>query len=373
MTSAKVRVLHVLPSIRGYGAEHQVVELLKRLPSERIEPVLLTIYEPAPEEREGLPFPVFHVGRKTRKDMLFLGRAVGEIRRIAPAIVHTHTHVGKYWGRLAARIAGVPLIVHTEHNPCDFRRTALERVADRVLDPCTARVVTFFREQGASLSSFEHLPPAKMVIIPNGLADVPEGCADRDATRARLGFRPGEHALFVVGRMEFQKNQSLALRTLAALREDVLTKTLLVFVGSGRDETLLRALARAIDVEHRVRFLGYRTDVSAILGAADLVLMTSWFEGMPLTLLEAMLASVPIVSTPWVGARNMLGEGRYGFLAPDFEPAHVASVVERALAHPLACRRLAERARRHADEEYGIGRMVEAHRRLYVRLQEARA
>ena len=127
--SSKVRVVHILPSVRGYGAERLIVELLKHLSSPVIDASLLTIYSPPPGER--LPFSISHAGRKHRKDRLFLWRLVREIRRLKPDIVHTHTHVGKYWGRVAALLAGATRIVHTEHNPCDFRpRSPLERLAE---------------------------------------------------------------------------------------------------------------------------------------------------------------------------------------------------------------------------------------------------
>ncbi|MEO9170763.1 MAG: glycosyltransferase [Candidatus Aquilonibacter sp.] len=366
----KIRVLHILPSIRGYGAERQIVELLTRLPSPDIDVALLTIYEPDPEQRTGLPFPVFHAGRRGRKDLLFIGRLISAILRFNPDIVHTHTHVGKYWGRLAACIARSAFIVHTEHNPCDVRRTHLERVADWALIYATSKVVTFFPEQGASLREVEHLPQKKLAIIPNGLALPETRSADRAASRKLLGVPPGRFAILVVGRMEFQKNQSLALRALASMREELRKQVLMYFAGSGEDENLLRGLARALDVEERVRFLGYRNDVPKLLEGADLVLMTSWFEGMPLALLEAMIAGVPIVSTPWTGARNMLGDGRFGFLSADYEAGRVAAEIDRALSHPSARAQVAQHAQEHVYEKYGIGRMVDAHRALYTQLSK---
>jgi glycosyltransferase involved in cell wall biosynthesis len=367
-----VRVLHILPSIQGYGAERQVVELLKRLACPDIDTALLTIYEPPAEVRAQLPFPVLHAGRNTRRDRLFIGRLVRQIRAFRPDIVHTHTHVGKYWGRFAAMIAGVGKIVHTEHNPCDFRRTWLERVADLMLDRGTARVVTFFGEQGRSLSEFERFPAEKLAIIPNGLTFT-ESDGDRAIVRKTLGIPNDQFAVMVVGRMEFQKNQILALRAFADMSEKTRSGMLVIFVGSGEDEALLRGLARALHVGERVRFLGYRNDVPALLAGADLLLMTSWFEGMPLALLEAMMAGVPIVSTPWIGARDMLADGRFGFLTPDYEPSQVAAEIERARDHPFARREIAQRARRHAYEQYGIARMVDAHRQLYMQLNGARA
>jgi glycosyltransferase involved in cell wall biosynthesis len=365
-----VRVLHILPSIRGYGAERLTVELLRHLPSSDVDAALLTIYEPPAAESAKLPFPIFHAGRKSRKDRLFFLNLVREIRRYKPDIVHTHTHVGKYWGRVAALLAGVRRIVHTEHNPCDARRTPAERTADWLLEHATSRVVTFFRDQGVRLSELEPLPQNKLVVIPNGLvfADQVE---DRRSARKRLGVTDDEFAIMLIGRMEYQKNHILALRAFSMLSRRSQPRALLFFAGAGENEVMLRGLASALKVDDRVRFMGYRTDVPSLLPGADLVLMTSWFEGMPLALLEAMIAGVPIVTTPWLGAANMLENGRYGFLSAGFEPQHVAAEIERAIARPSIRRNVAERARQYVRRQYHMDRMVDAYRHMYLQLCEA--
>jgi glycosyltransferase involved in cell wall biosynthesis len=366
----KPRVLHILPSVRGYGAERLIVELLTYLRSSDVEAALLTIYETPPEVRRALPFPILDAGRKSRKDRFFFWKLVREIRNYKPDIVHTHTHVGKYWGRFAAMFAGVRCIVHTEHNPCDFRRTWMERAADWLLHKATSRVVTFFDEQGARLSEFERLPRRKLVVIPNGLA-LPQHDGGRAAARRRLGIARDDFVIMTIGRMEYQKNHILALRAFSVLPPGVRERTLLLFAGSGKDETMLRGLAHALKIHERVRFLGYRDDVAELLPGADLVLMTSWFEGMPLTLLEAMDAGIPIVSTPWLGARDMLGDGRFGFLSAGFDPFKVAAEIERAVMRPAMRRGVADRARQHARQTYDINRMADAHRAMYAQLCKA--
>lgn len=372
----RVRVLHILPSVQGYGAERQVIELLKLLCSKDIEPVLATIYEPPAGAREELPFNVVSAGRNGRRDVAFLGRLIDAIRAVQPHIVHTHTHVGKYWGRFAALAARVPRIVHTEHNPCDTRRTVVERLADVLLHRVTSRVITFFPEQGELLSRNEHLPAGKVGVIPNGL-HLPEKesgpLEQRAAARAVMGIGAGAFAIMLVGRMEFQKNHVLALRAMAALPETVRDSCVLVLAGGGREEETLRSLARALNIAEQVRFLGYRNDVPALLPGVDLILMTSWFEGMPLALIEAMIAGVPILTTPWIGSAHMLGNGRYGLFADGYEPAGVAASILDAIAHPRMRKELARRARDYVYDQYGIDRMADAHKRLYLQLMRETA
>ena len=361
----ELRVLHILPSINGYGAERQIVELLPLLQTSDLTTGLLTIYEPSGEEREQMRFPLCCAGRKSRRDYLFLPRLVAEIHRFNPAIVHTHTHVGKYWGRLAAALAGVKSIVHTEHNPCDPRRTKLERLADSTLHRLTACIVTFFGEQRDFLARYERAPVEKIAVIPNGIRLPPVSEIDRAAARQKLAMSDDRIAIVVVGRMEYQKNHRLALQAIAALKPALRKRVVLHFMGAGVLEPELRKLTRSFGIEEHVRFHGFRSDVRQILPGADLLLMTSWFEGMPLTLIEAMIAGVPVISTPWTGARSMLGDGRFGFIVPGWEAEQVAAEIERSLALPTARTTMAARARQYVFEQYGIERMAEAHRQLY--------
>lgn len=369
--SSDVRVLHILPSVQGYGAERLVVELVKHLQPRGIEAALLTIYKPQAESGDGLPFRHLSAGRRDRKDRTFLWRLVQQIRSFRPQIVHTHTHVGKYWGRLAAIFAGVSCIVHTEHNPCDLRRSSMETMFDRLLQPATSRFITFFEEQSQHLSRFEHIPSNKLIVIPNGLTPPDEADGDRAKIRERLGIGPDQLAIIVVGRMEYQKNHELALRAFAELEPEVKAKALLFLAGSGKNEPELRELAAVLRIDHCVRFLGYRSDVPELLRGVDLLLMTSRFEGMPLALVEAMLAKVPVVTTPWLGARNMLGNGEFGFIARDFSGAGVAEQIQFAAKHPELCNSVAVRASDHARKAYDIARMADSHRRLYVQLSGA--
>jgi L-malate glycosyltransferase len=362
-----MRVLHILPSMQGYGAERQIMLLLPEL-HQTMSVGLVTIYTPSSEQRAGVTFPVEDAARNGRRDFTFIRRLVARISAFEPDIVHTHTHVGKYWGRFAAAAAGVRTIVHTEHNPCDPRRSFLDRFGDRALDSHTTRYVTFFPEQCGKLAQIDGVRIEKIDVIPNGLAFGAIANPDRARGRELLGVPNDQGAILLVGRMEYQKNHELALRAFAAMTEAERRATVLFFAGSGDFEVGLRGLAASLGISDRVRFLGFRNDVAYLLAGADLLLMTSRFEGMPLTLLEAMHAGVPILTTPWIGSQTMLGDGKYGCIASAFDPSVVAREIAKAFAHRDSMQQIADRARQYVRTEFSLQRMAEAHRALYHKL-----
>ncbi|MBV8116986.1 MAG: glycosyltransferase family 4 protein [Candidatus Eremiobacteraeota bacterium] len=202
-------------------------------------------------------------------------------------------------------------------------------------------------------------------MIPIGLAFPIASDGSRASARTILEIPEDRFAIFVVGRMEYQKNHQLALRALAAMRPEIRANVLLCFAGSGEGESELRELSHELGVDSYVRFLGYRQNLRELLPAADITLMTSFFEGMPLALIEAMSAGIPIVTTPWTGSRTMLGDGRYGFITRNYEPENVARTIERAIEHPLARKTVAENAQRYVEESFSIGRMIDGHVDLY--------
>lgn len=371
----ELRVLHLIQFLRGYGAEKQICDLLPHLQNDGVSVAALSVYGSrlTAEEQEALSFPIIDIGRKNRADYSFLPRMVAEIKRFSPDIVHAHTHSGKYWGRVAAWMAKVPCVVFTEHNPCDPRRSAIEHFADPLLHARTTRIVTFLDEQRRVLSERDRVRLEKIAVIPNGLAAPPavHSRDDRKAVRRQLGVEPEDHAIFVIGRLEYQKNQELALRAIAETPEPDRKHVRLFLMGSGSLDNELRALARELQIEEHVRFLGYRHDVPDLLPAADVLLMTSHFEGMPLTLIEGMNAGIPIVTTPWTGASDMLGKGRYGFIIPGWTPQACSQELSRALASPSARSTVAERARAYAGEAFDIRRMAQAHKALYLDVHAA--
>jgi glycosyltransferase involved in cell wall biosynthesis len=328
-----------------------------------IELAVMTIYSTPGGAPDLGGVPVLDVARRGRYDLAFLPRMIGRMRAWKPDVVHTHMHNGKYWGRIAALASGTKTLVHTEHNS-EFGAPGLFRPVNRALVARTDAVVAFSQTHRAALAAREGIPLDRIVVIPNGIALAPLDGGERDRARAALGARDGERILLHVGRLSPVKNQRLAVEALALLPPGIR----LVFAGDGAGRAALESLARERGVAGRVAFLGYRADAAALIAGADVGLVTSLNEAMPLAVIEAMVAGAPLVSVPWHGAREMLGEGAFGTLAADYTPAALAAAVQAVLDDPAGARERADRARAFAREEYDIATTARRHAALYREL-----
>jgi glycosyltransferase involved in cell wall biosynthesis len=187
-----------------------------------------------------------------------------------------------------------------------------------------------------------------------------------------MGVAPGELAVIVVARLFELKRLDLAIDAVAGLPQAIRDRTRLILVGDGplRDDLGARAQARGI--AGRVTFLGFRTDARRLFAGADVALLTSEREAMPLALIEAMLEKAPIVSTPWAGADGMLGDGRYGLIADDFTPDAVAAVLASALTDTASAAMRAAAAADHARAEFDVATQAARYAALYRELSARR-
>jgi glycosyltransferase involved in cell wall biosynthesis len=216
-------------------------------------------------------------------------------------IVHTHTSKGGFVGRLAARLAGVPVVIHTAHgfafHEASSRRAfliycLLERVAAHFCDALVT-VSQFHCDWAARLRIGD---ARKRLAIPNGIApNRVRPARGRAAARAELGLGRTEIMCLTTGRLAEQKGLDVLLKALARVKA---TEPLRAFLaGDGDQREALQRLARDLGVDRKVVFLGFRTDLGDLLAAADMVVLPSLREGLSISLLEAMAAGKAVVAT----------------------------------------------------------------------------
>jgi glycosyltransferase involved in cell wall biosynthesis len=292
------------------------------------------------------------------------------LARLRPDLVHTHSSKAGFLGRMAARRAGTPRILHTPHVfPFQWARglrgafyLALERFAARRCD----RIVCVGEEQRRDALRFHVAPEDKLVVIRNA-APVPEpaGPDERAARRAELDLAPDALAVGLVGRLAPQKGAGDFLRAAAALLPRHRSVVCLL-LGAGPLEAELRGLARRLELPaERFRFLGYRENAARLYPAFDVVALSSHYEGLPYVLLEAMACGVPVAATDVLGSREVIVHESSGLLVPPGDPPRLAEALLRLLDDRELRARLGAAGRARVREQFGLEPFFESHRRLY--------
>ena len=299
-------------------------------------------------------------------------------RRERPAIVHTHTAKAGALGRVAARLAGVPVVVHTFHGHVFagyFPRwvTRLIVVAERLLARLSDAVIVLSAVQHHDVvRRFRVAPAAKVHIIPLGLdleafaAAASPAARKPGALRRELGCARDAVLIGIVGRLAPVKNHELFLEAAARLCELLPGRDLqFVVVGDGARRAVIEALAGRLGLAPRVHFLGWRRDLAPVMADLDLLASTSRSEGTPAAIIEAMAAGVPIVATAVGGVEDILGGYHAARVVATSSPAVVAVALAGLLRAPVA--RVS-----HGVERFGARRLVGDVESLYARLLTAR-
>ena len=264
------------------------------------------------------------LGREVRplRDLAALRQLTALMRRERPRIVHTHTSKAGFLGRLAARLARVPAVIHQPHGHVFYGywgapRTALYVALERRAARWTDRIVTL-TERGTA----EHLArgigrPGQYATVPSGVptAALRAAAPPRAAARARLGLAPDAYVVAGLGRLVPVKGFALLVEALPRLAAEVPSARVLL-VGDGPERAALEARARALGVAARLHVTGATPEVAAHLAAADVLAAPSRNEGMGRALVEAMALGLPVVATAVGGIPAVVEDGGCGRLVP---------------------------------------------------------
>jgi glycosyltransferase involved in cell wall biosynthesis len=312
-------------------------------------------------------FPVTVVGRRPGVDWRCAWRLGWLLRRERVGLVQAHQY-GPFFYALAARLLyRRPPVLFTEHgrdHPDYPRRKRM--VVNRLLLRRRDRVVGVGEAVRQALIHNEGIPAGRVEVLYNGVDLAPFGspCPDRAALRREVGAGPADFVIFQVARLDRLKDHPTAVRTLARLAPR-LPRARLVLVGEGPERAAIEGLVRREGLGERVRLLGLRKDVARLLPAADLFLLTSVTEGIPLTIIEAMGAGLPVVATRVGGMTEVVEEGRTGLLAPAGDDAALAEHVVGLAEAPARREEIGRLGRERAAALFSEERMLDGYVRLY--------
>ena len=273
------------------------------------------------------------------------------IRQETPDILHTHSSKAGVLARVAAlRAPARPVVVYTP-NAFAFLgdRRALTRWAFRQVERWLGRLATdaliCVSRSELELARQERIvPDDRLALVENAIdAQRFQDIGSLSFSRTELGLDPGRPLVGYIGRLVEQKGLTDLLRS-ARLLKDAAVEAQFVLVGEGGMESALRRLADEIGLADNVVFLGYRDDVPRILGALDVFVLPSRYEGLPYTLMEAMAAGCPVVATDVIGSRDLVQSGETGLMVPPGDPQAFAAAIITLLNDPEKRKRLGQAA-----------------------------
>jgi glycosyltransferase involved in cell wall biosynthesis len=366
-------VFQILPSLMVGGAERLVVHLMEHLSRERFSPVCICLESPLGTHYEARVrasgVPLYFLGKGASASGGVLRQLSALFRQYRPAVVHTHIIGLNYAYPLMLRYR-TPARVHTVHNlaprEMGVRVGAWVRMLAFRYRLGGVVPVAVADEVRATIQQLYGYPDPPL--IPNGIPT--DEYAPNPDTRAQWrqahGIKPRATVVTHIGRFAFQKNHALLVEAFAQVRADA--PLYLLLVGGGELENAVREQVAGLGLQGRVRFLGVRADVADILRASDVFVLSSRWEGNPMSVMEAMAAGLPVVSTAVGGVPELVREGATGLLVSSEDAGALAQAMQALVDDPVRRQAMGAAARQHAIAHFDIRHTVRMYEELYESL-----
>lgn len=326
--TSPMRIMLVTTGLKLGGAEQQVVALAREFA--RIGHAVLIVSLTSGNDIPlpgGVAVEILDMRKTPWSTMRALWRARQLVMQWRPDIVHAHMVHANLFARVLTRVADCPPLICTAHS---FREGGKARMLAYRLTDGLASLNTHVSNDGrAGMIHAGAASAQRMLVVPNGI-DVGRFYPDpglRECTRAEFGIKPAARLIVSVGRLVPEKSQDLLIRAFGIATTG--TDTRLLIAGAGPNRDALQAQVEAAELGHRVALLGARSDVPALLNAADLFVLSSDVEGMPLVLAEAFACGCPVVATDASGVAEVLGE--LGTIVPRQDARALAGAMSAAL------------------------------------------
>lgn len=339
------------------GAQIHVRDLAVAVQEQGHSPTILTSGNgPFIEDLRGRGIPTIvlrHLTGPMRpiRDARALQELIGVLKQVRPDLLTAHGAKVGMLGRVASRTLQIPLIVTVHGWACAPGtppvQAAVSRWLERLLGPLASRLITvseFDRRFGIQARL---VTEDRVVTVHNGMPDI---TTDLRANPARTPPR-----MVMVARFEPQKDHGTLLRALGGLKDQPWELDL---IGDGPLRSQAEALADSLGVRERIRFLGQRRDVAQLLGRAQISLLVSNWEGLPLSILESMRAGLPVIASAVGGVAESVEDGETGFLVPQGGIEQLRDRLGRLLGDPELRVRLGASGRRRYEQQFTLDEMV---------------
>ena len=366
----RIKVVQIVPMLSPGGAERVAVHIARGLNRRRYEPIVISFTGRVgcdlDHMLEEAGIEVRYLGKRPGFDYRVYSRLDSALKECEPDVIHTHLHVLRYALPSMLLMKRVSM-VHTVHNLAEREIEPRARLIQRYALTHGVKPIAVAEEVAASIESLYGIQNCRVIsnCIPTDVYASPP--TPRKDWRAKEGFKDSDILFVCVARFAPQKNQALLLKSFAQGPASD-PHAHLVLVGEGDLRKGLEEQARDLGLSGKVHFLGLRSDIPEVLGAMDVFVLSSDYEGNPLSVLEAMASGLPIVSTAAGGVPNLFESGKEGFLVPPGDLQGLAKSMNSFLKYQAARESMGAAAARRARESFDLSTMVRAYEQVYEEL-----
>lgn len=366
----QIKAMHIITGLGVAGLENVAISLALHLNCAKYAVSICSLDDNKTQEERltSQGIPVFYMHRGPGIDYCLPFRLAKILRSERIQLVHTHNATCYFYGVLAAFLARTPIVVHTEHGRI-FPDKKIIMFVNHLLSYRVDKIVAVCELLKERLHRFERINAKKIQVIVNGIDSALFNMdkIPKEKARQELGFKAEEKLIGIVARLYPVKNHSLLLKVFKLLKIEIPEARLLI-VGDGPERDNLEVIAKQLGINNQVFFLGTRNDIPLILSALDIFVLCSHSEGLSLTILEAMAASLPVVATKVGGNPEVIQEGYNGFLVPPDSTVELAEKISLILKNRELGYRLGARGRELIEENYSTLKMVYQYECIYDEL-----
>ncbi len=371
----RIRVLQIIPKLGTGGAERIVLDIAKNLDPRLFEVAIASLYpysgEPFEKEAAAAGLRVFYLTKKRGVDINIFVHVLNLFNKFRPMVVHNHLYL-LYTLLPACKLFRVPVRIHTIHNMADKEVHGIRRF----LHACSFRYYGFVPVSISqivlnSVQSVYHTNNSP--VIYNGIDTklfVPSR-ERRQIWRSENHISAATPIFVTVARFSRPKNHSLLIEAFYEVAK-ANPSAILLLVGDGELRTKTEELVGRFGLTERVRFLGERTDIVDILNASDFFVLSSDYEGLPISVLEAMAIGKPIIATAVGGVPELITHDVNGILVSPGNRHGLATAMVALAEAPDRAREMGERGRQIVENKFDIKQMARQYSILYMKELESR-